>query len=116
MLIFIRNHLFAFKMVLLLLLILIIGVEIGYTRIYNSSGLEDELLADSNCITIIDSHGPDTRVEELESVYFNLDGENVLALVDSETIINKVGLEEGIIEYDVCYTDSENVIIKEIRY
>ena len=115
MLVFIKNHMILFKLFLLLLLVSIIGLEIFYTKI--STSVEYHKSIDNNVLTVVDSHGPDTRIDELDSMYFVVDGESVEALVNEETILNQVGLTEGKIEYDIVYESGDGTaIITEIRY
>ena len=113
---FIKNHLFLFKMLLLLFLVVVIAVEVSYTELATSSDLYNYFSSVQE-ITVIDSHGPDTRVDELTSLYFSVDDKTIEAVVGKNTIINHVGLEEGVIEYDIEYKkDYSSAEIKEIRY
>lgn len=108
---FMKNHMFSFKMLLLILSLVIIVIESCYSEVKLTSN------NDKYEITVIDSHGPDDRMDELDSIYFSVDSKNLEAIVNEDTVINKVGLDEGIIEYDIEYDkDYSNAVIKEIRY
>lgn len=113
---FIKDHLFLFKLLLVVFLLVIIAVEVSYTELATSSDLYNYFSSVQE-ITVIDSHGPDARVDELTSLYFSVDDKTIEAVVGKNTIINHVGLEEGVIEYDIEYKkDYSSAEIKEIRY
>lgn len=114
---FIKNHLFLFKLLLVVFLVAIIGIEVCYTKLSTNLNLVNYFEESSHKITVIDNHGPDTRVEEITSFYFSVDDKTLEAVVDENTVINHVGLEEGVIEYDIEYKkDYSSAEIKEIRY